>query len=89
LNFIILIDLFLLQAISNLSDNTSPTCPDPFPISAFKILYLSPLKLKNAPGIGYKPFIFPIIFFASSFQLFFLQIYQFFLHMLLLNDLDQ
>tara|TARA_Y100001954_G_C15536246_1_gene466663 strand:+ start:384 stop:668 length:285 start_codon:yes stop_codon:yes gene_type:complete len=65
----ILIDLLLLQAISRLSDTTSPFFPTPLPISAFKILYLSPLKLKKAPGEGYKPFIFPMIFSGSSFQL--------------------
>ena len=40
----------------------------PLPISAFKILYLSPLKVKKAPGEGNKPFILQIIFVASILQ---------------------
>ena len=36
--------------------------------SDFKILYLSPLKINQAPGNGYNPFIFPIILLALSFQ---------------------
>ena len=60
-----------MQAISKLLFITSPTLPMPFPRSAFKILYLSPLKLKKAPGRGNNPLIFPIIFNASSFQLIF------------------
>ena len=40
----------------------------PLPISAFKILYLSPLKLKEAPGEGNNPFIFPIILEAENLE---------------------
>ena len=58
-------------SISSFSDNTSPIAPIPLPISAFKILYLSPLKLKKAPGEGNKPFILPTILRAFSFQLIF------------------
>ena len=61
-------DWLFPQAISSLSDITSPILPLPFPSSAFKILYLSPLKLKKAPGVGYRPFTFPIIFEAPSLQ---------------------
>ena len=57
-------------ATSNFSLITSPTFPSPLPISAFKILYLSPLKLKKAPGTGNKPFIFPRILMALSLGLF-------------------
>jgi len=32
-------------------------------------LYLSSLKIKKAPGLGYNPFIFPIILSALSFHL--------------------
>ena len=56
------------QAISNLSFNTSPIFPELLLILAFKILYLSLLKLKKAPGTGSKPLILPKIFKASSFQ---------------------
>ena len=38
------------------------------PNSAFKILYLSSLKIKKAPGLGYNPFIFPIILSALTFK---------------------
>ena len=65
----IFIDSLFPQAISNLLDNTSPTWPAPFPNSALKILYLSPPKLKKAPGTGNNPLILPIIFNAFSFQL--------------------
>ena len=36
------------------------------PNSAFKILYLSSLKIKKAPGLGYNPFIFPTILSALA-----------------------
>ena len=47
---------------------TSPGFPIPLPISAFNILYLSPLYIKKAPGVGYRPFILPIMFCAESVQ---------------------
>ena len=56
------------HAISSLSLRTLPEGPMPFPISAFNILYLSPLNIKYAPGLGCKPFIFPMILLALSFQ---------------------
>jgi hypothetical protein len=53
-----------------------PISPIPDANSAFKILYLSPLWIKKAPGLGYNPFILAIIFSAVS------------LHCILLSDLS-
>jgi hypothetical protein len=48
--------------------STSPASALPSAKLAFKILYLSPLYVKKAPGLGYSPFILPIIFSAVSFH---------------------
>ena len=59
---------FSPQPISKFSLKILPGFPLASDSSAFKILYLSLLYKNQAPGIGYNPFIFPIIFLALSFH---------------------
>ena len=67
---IIFIDLSL-QPITKLLLRMVPAFPFSSYIEAFHILYLFFLYSNHAPGFGFKPLIFPIIFFALSSQFIF------------------